>query len=411
MRSRENILKTSIRSERKPRVAVVYHFFAHYRRAIIEQLAADPDRDWTFIGDLRDYASDIEPARFSERVRFLRLRCIRLPGGFMWQSGLISHLLRTRYDSVIFLGADRFLATWLAAIVSRIFGSRVLFWSHGYTRRPTGLAAVYRKTFYRLAHGLMTYGRWAKVVAIEQGLPDERIHVIGNSLDFQEQQRALNAMPLRRAAEVRRELFQDEEVPVICCTTRLVAHRRLDLLLHACARLLRSGSTVHVVLVGDGPERARLERLAAKLGVRVAFTGACYDEARISEILAASNVVVAPGMGGLSAMHALAYGVPVVSQDNPETQMPEFEAIIPGVTGSLFKEGDIGALVAAIQPWIRTPWTDQKVQDSCRSMIRRFWSPEFQFEAITRAVDGERADDLFWLRGRQRSTLLHGDSP
>jgi glycosyltransferase involved in cell wall biosynthesis len=380
------------------RVAVVYHFFAHYRRAIVERLALDPDRRWTFIGDLQDYASDIEPAQFSSKVRFERCRCVRLAAGFMWQQGLLPHLLFKRYDVVIFLGADRFLATWIAAAMLRLLGSRVLFWTHGYTRRPTGAAATFRNTFYRLANGLLMYGRWAKAVAIEQGFAPEMVHVIGNSLDFDAQQAALNAMSPDRPAQVRRDLFGDDVTPVVSCTTRLVAHRRLDMLLRAAGRLRQLGEPVNIVLVGDGPERGRLIQLAAELGVRVAFEGACYDESRISEILAASNVVVAPGMVGLSAMHALAYGVPVVSQDNPETQMPEFEAIVPGVTGSLFKEGDLDALVDAIRPWIQTHWVDPEVRDTCRNLIRRFWSPEFQFQAITRAVDGHEADDVFWFR-------------
>ncbi len=381
-----------------PRVAVVYHFFAHYRQAIVERLALDTSREWTFIGDLEDYASDIKPARFSNRVRFVRRRCKQLPAGFMWQSGLLSHLFASRYDVVIFLGADRFLATWLAAPLVRLLGGRTIFWTHGYTRRPHGIASMFRKMFYRLANCLMTYGRWAKILAIEQGFAAEKIHVIGNSLDFAAQQAVLASMDPARPAEVRKELFGDDSTPLICCTTRLVSHRRLDLLLAAAERLCRSGSLVYVVLVGDGPERVRLERLAATLGLRVAFTGACYDEIRIGEILAASNIVVAPGMVGLTAMHALAFGVPVVSQENPETQMPEFEAIVPGLTGSLFKEGDVDELVSAIRPWVRSSWVDPTVRASCRTMIQRFWSPEFQFEAITRAVDGREADDLFWLR-------------
>jgi glycosyltransferase involved in cell wall biosynthesis len=392
------------------RVAVVYHFFAHYRRAIVERLALDPDRQWTFIGDLRDYASDVEPAQLSSKVHFERCRCVRLVGGFMWQRGLLLHLLVKRYDAVIFLGADRFLATWIAAAMLRLLGTRVLFWTHGYTRRPGGAGAVFRKTFYSLANGLLMYGRWAKTVAIEQGFAPERVHVIGNSLDFDAQQAALNATSFLRAAQVRRELFDDDVTPVVSCTTRLVAHRRLDMLLRAAGRLLQLGNPVNIVLVGDGPERGRLEQLAAELKVRVAFTGACYDESRISEILAATNVVVAPGMVGLSAMHALAYGVPVVSQDNPETQMPEFEAIVPGVTGSLFKEGDVDALVDAIRPWIQNSWVEPGVRSACRDLIRRFWSPEFQFQTITRAVDGHQADDVYWLRLPQLQTRVRGNA-
>ena len=54
------------------RVAVVYHFFAHYRRAVVESLARDDTHEWHFIGVVRDFVSDIKPAELSARVRFHR---------------------------------------------------------------------------------------------------------------------------------------------------------------------------------------------------------------------------------------------------------------------------------------------------------------------------------------------------
>ena len=181
------------------------------------------------------------------------------------------------------------------------------------------------------------------------------------------------------------------------------------MLFDAVALLRDRGLRANIALVGDGPERASLQAHAERLGLRVAFLGACYDEARIGEVLCASNVCVAPGMVGLTAMHALAFGVPVVSHGNPEAQMPEFESIVPGVTGSLFTEGDVRSLADAIAPWIATPNISPATSAACRTMIDRFWNPEFQTQVILRAVDGEPADDLFWLRPRPHErSLAHG---
>ena len=89
--------------------------------------------------------------------------------------------------------------------------------------------------------------------------------------------------------------------------------------------------------------------------------------------------------------------------------MPEFESIVPGVTGSLFTEGDVRSLADAIAPWIATPNISPATSAACRTMIDRFWNPEFQTQVILRAVDGEPADDLFWLRPRPHErSLAHG---
>lgn len=390
-----------------PRVAVVYHFFAHYRTAVVESLARDTSHEWHFWGDLHDYDSDIKPAAFSPAVRFTRAQCVKLRGPIMWQRGLIRLALSPRWNAIVYLGSPNYISTWISAALARLTGKRVLFWSHGWTKPPRGVRSLTRNLFYRLANDLLLYGRWAKAIAIEQGFDPARVHVVSNSLDTEAQRRALEAIPPGRPAEVRRELFGEDRTPVLCCTTRLTRLRRLDMLLDAVARLRDRGRTANVAIIGDGPERANLEAHARQLGLKVAFLGACYDEGRIGEVLLASNACVAPGQVGLTAMHALAFGVPVISHGDPSKQMPEFESIVPGSTGSLFEEGSVDSLATAIEPWIRTSTIEPATREACRTMIDRFWNPAFQTEVILRAVDGQPADDLFWLRPRTKELTNH----
>ena len=382
----------------KKRVAVAYHFFAHYRAAVIERLARDPRHEWTFYGDVKDFDSDIKPAELSPGVRFRCLPCRKVRGPVMWQHGLVELALSRECDVMVFLGSPKYLATWVAAPLARLTGKRVLFWTHGWTKDPQGLGGLFKRVFYRLADDLLLYGRWGRQIGIWQGFDPAHLHVIGNSLDVARQKAALAAIPPGRPAEVRRELFGEDVTPVISCTTRLTRLRRLDMLFDAVDLLAKQGVRANVALVGDGPERANLEAHAKRLGINVKFVGACYDEARIGEILLASNVCVAPGQVGLSAMHAMAFGVPVVTHGDRPNQMPEFESVIPGKTGSLFVEGDLRSLADAIRPWIGTQWTPPAAAAECRRIIDRFWNPEFQARAIIRAVDGRPADDLFWMK-------------
>jgi hypothetical protein len=134
---------------------------------------------------------------------------------------------------------------------------------------------------------------------------------------------------------------------------------------------------------------------AKRLGVRVHFEGACYDEARLGALIMSSNVTVSPGKTGLTAVHSIGYGIPVVSHDDPDDQGPEYEAIIPGRTGSLYRRGDVASLAEAIKPWLAGAVTDPKVREACIAFVDRFWNPAYQRRAIERAVCGAPADDLF----------------
>lgn len=382
-------------------VAVVYHFFPHYREAIVRELAHEGTCKWTFYGDTHDFdrQSDIKPMKFPQDVRFKHLKVTRIWRSLMWQHGVVRLAASRDCDVLILLGDAKYPSMWAAAIAARLTGKRVLFWTHGWTYRPHGLMRYVRRYFYRIAHGIMTYGRWAKQIAIEEGFEPSQVYVIGNSLDLTQQRKALQQLPAGRPAAVREELFADSNTPIVTCISRLTAVRRLDLLLRAVAKLNSEGTSANVMLIGDGPERPKLEALAQELGVRVAFVGACYDELRICELMRASNVTVAPGKVGLTAMHSMAYGIPVVTHGDHENQMPEFEAVIPGKTGSLFQLGDIDSLAAAISPWLRLPYADTNTSEQCQLIIERFWSATFQREAIMRAVNGDPANDLLFPKG------------
>ena len=386
----------------RPRVAVVYHFFAHYRDAVVRSLAADKRADFTFCGDLACFDDAIEPMKFPDGVAFRRLRVRTIKGSVMWQSGLLRLAASREFDVLILLGIPKFLSMWPAAIIGRLTGKRVIFWTHGWTYRPRGPLRLVRRAFLSLANSIMTYGRWAKQIGIEHGFDPNRIHVIGNSLDLESQRVVRGSISLEDRASTRRELFGDESVPVIACSSRLTRTRRLDMLLDAADQLAKRGQPVNIALIGDGPERPALEHRAKELGLRVAFLGACYDEARIGRVLMASNVCVAPGKVGLTAIHALAFGVPVVSHGDYEHQMPEHEAIIPGKTGTLYEPGSIDSLAGAIRPWLETQWVPETTQRLCEEIVERFWSPQFQVDSIMRAVLGLPADDLFFAKERPR---------
>ena len=101
----------------------------------------------------------------------------------------------------------------------------------------------------------------------------------------------------------------------------LIARKRHADVLHALARLDHRG--VEWVVVGDGPERGRLEQLAAELGVTVRFTGALPHERALEEARRAA-VFVLPSVDeafGVAYVEAMAGGVPAVGcrgEDGPE---------------------------------------------------------------------------------------------
>ncbi len=83
-------------SDDRPRVAVVYHFFAHYREAVIGRLARSTKARFTFFGDDHDYESSIKAGSFGAEIDHRACPTRRLRGSWMWQPGLV-HPMRCQY--------------------------------------------------------------------------------------------------------------------------------------------------------------------------------------------------------------------------------------------------------------------------------------------------------------------------
>lgn len=374
--------------------AIIYHFFPHYRRPVMEGLLALDDHRVVLVGDPDSTAHDPTIAAWvpADPQRFIATSCRVWRKKLVWQRGVLGIACSRRFDTVVFLASMNFLSTWLGAILARATGKRVLFWAHGWTSRPRGIKGFARRMYFSLAHGLLLYGRRARRIAEEQGFDPARLHVIYNSLDYPSQRAARLALGRDERDALRRELFGSADGAVVACTTRLVRLRRLDLLLEAVARLRAGGGPeVRVLLVGDGPERAALEAQATALGLQVHFAGACYDEARIARYLTAGTCTVAPGKVGLTAMHSLAFGVPVLTHGDDDDQMPESEAVVDGITGDRFKPNDIEDMARVIGRWVREPYPAPEVAAACIAAVERFYNPARQVELIAAALAGRPA--------------------
>ncbi|WP_247597528.1 glycosyltransferase [Streptomyces sp. RKND-216] len=154
------------------------------------------------------------------------------------------------------------------------------------------------------------------------GVPADRIHVVPNGIDAAR----FRHDPAARAA-TRTRLGLPADATVVGGVGRLVPGKRYDRLVRACA----AQPDVRLLLVGDGPERARLLHLARALGVadRVLLPGECggavapvtaAEEAAaglppLPHLLAAMDLFVSPSTEeafGLSVLEALAAGLPVL---------------------------------------------------------------------------------------------------
>lgn len=306
----------------------------------------------------------------------------RLP--FMWQTGLLKRLRTDDYDAVIFLGNVYFLSTWVGLRVSRNLGKKVLFWTHGFLGKDRPFLRWLRNLFYRQSDACLLYGNRAKELMLQSGGYDRTLlQVIYNSIDYRDMEQAISTLSSSSRRELRARLFAAFECPVVVAVGRVNTAKRFDLLIEAVRILKERGVGVNCLIIGDGSELDALKQQAQSngLGGQIHFTGELYGAAA-DEMLVCCDVCVIPGNVGLSAMHAMSAGLPVISHDRLDLQMPEHEAIVEGKTGAFYKYGSVESLADVIAQWVLNHQDFTAVRLACRERIRAHFHVDRQVELI-----------------------------
>lgn len=374
------------------KVAVVYPFFALYRRPVLSRLAARIDGGLLLVGDRENRVMPGVPVwDVGDEMSFRSAKTKRLFGGVVYQHDIIGLGFDRSLDTVVYLGNWQYPATWLSAIISRICGKRVLFWTHGWKQPRSGLLGRLIVAFYRIPHALLLYGNAARDIAIRNGFSPDNVHVVFNSLDNQVHKSLRGAITRESVLRIRAAIFKNANLPVVICSSRLTERKRLDFCFRALHRLASQGHFVNMIVIGDGPKRTDLEGLAVQLGIDVHFEGQCFDERRIAELTLASNVTVSPRATGLTAIQSMAFGRAVITSDCMVDHGPEVEAIVPGVTGDFYRDGDVEDLARVVRGYTERELPCVARAYRCHLMVDAYYNPEFQVEAIMRAIRGEDA--------------------
>ncbi len=215
---------------------------------------------------------------------------------------------------------------------------------------------------------------------------DFPIRVIPNFVDT-----ALFAPPPSRDFGRIAHLFRGAEVAGR--RRRLLVHssnfrplKRVDQVIHILAEVRRrlADDDVHLVLIGDGPERSKVADLVRQLGLSdvVSFLG---KQLHFVDVLKQADVFVLPSENesfGLAALEAMACGVPVVA--SRLGGLPE--VIDDGVSGILCSVNDVGAFAEAVVQLLTMDELLQKVGQSARQQAIHKWPAQAAVEAYELAL-------------------------
>lgn len=299
---------------------------------------------------------------------------------FLWQKGILNLIFKP-YKHYIITGSPGCLSNWVLLLLALPMGKKVYAWTHGMKGDKKGKGKLFEKTFFKLCYRVLLYGNYSRNIMLQEGFKGEKLVTIYNSLNHRLQLAIREKM---EPTEIYHNHF-NSHYPVIVYTGRIQKSKKLEMLVLAVRELKNQGLDCNLVFVGDDLENGYLQNLVEKqsLQAQTWFYGPCYNEKELAQLLYNATVCVSPGPIGLTAVHALTYGCPVITNNDYKNQMPEHEAIIPGMTGDFFGDNDVRDLVRVINKWlIQSPELRSKIRKAAYEVIDTKWNPQNQLKVI-----------------------------
>jgi glycosyltransferase involved in cell wall biosynthesis len=253
------------------------------------------------------------------------------------------------------------------------------FWEDTWLSRHAATAGLESSERYRLSRELeahcmrsadlvVTLGEAMRDEILDRGVDPDKIIIVPNgvSADF--------LRPLPDGTALRAELGIRPGELTVGLVSSLVAHEGIGTLLEAVRLLRDDGIPVRALIVGDGPEKAALERQAGALGIDAVFTGR-VPMSRVRDYHAALDVFVVPRtpdrvcqlVTPLKPVEAMASGLPVVVSAVKALG----EIIQDGVTGMQAAPLDPAALAGCLRQLQASPELRRTLGQNAREWVAR----------------------------------------
>ena len=320
------------------KILVLQRVLPKYRLGVFKRLSNNTQYNYKLIIGSNVVDGKAFNSNKIEDIDYIKLQGVSfniLGRRFYWQKRLLKTLVAEKPSLIICEAESHFLG-YLVAILYKLFFNRkakLVLWCYyalpGLSRSiftPREIIKSFARMFFE---GFISYHSFGKNYLIRKGYQEEKIAVAYNVCNTDVHLRCA-----KKLAPLKHKLMNKYTISenlVVSFVGSLVTAKKPDIFLNI-AKSCQNANVLFLV-VGDGPELAKLEEQARRNSLdNVKFMGYLEDE--VTEVISLSDVVVLPSRGGIIISEAMCYStIPIVYQGDGI----ELDLIVDGETGFLTK--------------------------------------------------------------------------
>ena len=287
----------------------------------------------------------LEFGNYVQEVKFLGMEREKIG----WQQLPWLQLLKN-FDLYFIQGNPRVLSNVLLSLLLRLLGKKVIIEGQLHTSGSVYFTEKLRLLWWSNFNYIFLYND-KEIESLKKlyGFNKKKIIAMNNGLNQDLIESAISAWPSARLFKWQTENQLLNRTLILSCA-RLEPKNCFHLLINALPQLLNQQPDLLWCIIGEGLAKKELQAQAKRLGVDhvILWLGAIYQEDEIAPWFLSAKTLIHPNSIGLSLLHAFGYGLPVVTHNNPNYQMPEFLAIENNKNGIMFKYADNNEMVKSI---------------------------------------------------------------
>lgn len=277
-------------------------------------------------------------------IKYISLRKEKLA----WQFVPFIKLL-TEYDIIFIYGNPRVLSSVFGSLILRVVGKKVVIWGQYHTASSSEKMKKLRLGWWSLFNYIFLYTD-KEAIQYKERYPGT-LYVTGmnNGVNQNEITAVVSVFSENKLTNWIIENDLEGKVILLSCA-RLDKKNQFDMVVECLPEIIEKYPNILWCVIGDGDEGESLRTKASKMGVSqyIKWLGPVYEQEKLAPWFLSARCLIHPGSIGLSLMHAMGYGLPVITHDNENHQMPEIAALVNGKNGVLFKEKDKSSLIEKI---------------------------------------------------------------